>query len=158
MTPSCQPPRQHATSRGRADAVAATSASYPARARFRPSSTRDCAADMFERKCLGSAAVVPRPAATRFWQLAAPDVQKMDTLLDLCVSSLRRGHANLLCIVPIVTDDPRRESRRELSLALKRLGAWARPRRRARALSFAPAPTWRRLCAGAGAPDTRAGK
>ena len=23
------------------------------------------------------------------------------TLLDLCVSSLRRGHANLLCIVPI---------------------------------------------------------
>lgn len=36
--------------------------------------------------------------------------QKIDTLLDLCVSSLRRGHANLLCIVPILTDDPRRES------------------------------------------------
>ena len=32
------------------------------------------------------------------------------TLLDLCVPSLRRGHANLLCIVPILTDDPRRES------------------------------------------------
>ena len=32
------------------------------------------------------------------------------TLLDSCVSSLRRGHANLLCIVPILTDDPRRES------------------------------------------------
>ena len=32
------------------------------------------------------------------------------TLLDLCVSSLRRGHANLLCIVPILTDDPRRKS------------------------------------------------
>ena len=32
------------------------------------------------------------------------------TLLDLSVSSLRRGHANLLCIVPILTDDPRRES------------------------------------------------
>ena len=32
------------------------------------------------------------------------------TLLDLCVSSLRRGHANLLCIVPILSDDPRRES------------------------------------------------
>ena len=29
------------------------------------------------------------------------------TLLDLCVSSLRKGHANLLCIVPILTDDPR---------------------------------------------------
>ena len=28
----------------------------------------------------------------------------------MCVSSLRRGHANLLCIVPILTDDPRRES------------------------------------------------
>ena len=30
------------------------------------------------------------------------------TLLDLCVSSLRRGHANLLCVVPILRDDPRR--------------------------------------------------
>ena len=37
----------------------------------------------------------------------------MITLLDLCVSSLRRGHANLLCIVPILTDDPRRESKRK---------------------------------------------
>jgi hypothetical protein len=37
----------------------------------------------------------------------------MITLLDLCVSSLRRGHANLLCIVPILTDDPRRESRKK---------------------------------------------
>ena len=36
---------------------------------------------------------------------------KLFTLLDLCVSSLRRGHANLLCIVPILTDDPRRESK-----------------------------------------------
>ena len=32
------------------------------------------------------------------------------TLLDLCVSSLRRGHANLLCIVPILSDDPQKES------------------------------------------------
>ena len=37
--------------------------------------------------------------------------KKLSTLLDLCVSSLRRGHANLLCIAPILTDDPRRESR-----------------------------------------------
>ena len=36
--------------------------------------------------------------------------KKLVTLLDLCVSSLRRGHANLLCIVPILTDDPRRDS------------------------------------------------
>ena len=34
----------------------------------------------------------------------------MLTRLDVCVSSLRRGNANLLCIVPISTDDPRRES------------------------------------------------
>ena len=32
----------------------------------------------------------------------------LGTLLDLCVSSLRRGHANLLCTVPILSDDPRR--------------------------------------------------
>ena len=32
------------------------------------------------------------------------------TLLDLCVSSVRRGHANILCIVPILRDGPRRES------------------------------------------------
>jgi hypothetical protein len=38
------------------------------------------------------------------------------TLLDLCVSSLRRGHANLLCIVPILTDDPRRESEKMMRI------------------------------------------
>ena len=27
------------------------------------------------------------------------------TLLDLCISFLRRGHATLLCIVPILSDD-----------------------------------------------------
>ena len=32
------------------------------------------------------------------------------TVWQKCVSSLRRGHANLLCIVPILSDDPRRES------------------------------------------------
>ena len=37
--------------------------------------------------------------------------KKCGTLLDLCVSSLRRGHANLLCIVPTLTDVPRKESR-----------------------------------------------
>ena len=34
----------------------------------------------------------------------------MFTLLDVCVSSLRRGHANTLRIVLILSDDPRRES------------------------------------------------
>ena len=43
--------------------------------------------------------------------------KKFDTPLDLCVSSLRRGHANLLCIVPILSDDPRRESSRKAFLA-----------------------------------------
>jgi len=28
----------------------------------------------------------------------------LEPFLDLCVSSLREGHANLLCIVPILTD------------------------------------------------------
>ena len=31
----------------------------------------------------------------------------VEPFLDLCVSSLRRGHANLLCIVPILTDVPK---------------------------------------------------
>ncbi len=30
--------------------------------------------------------------------------KKLGPFLDLCVSSLRRGHANLLCIVPILSD------------------------------------------------------
>ena len=32
------------------------------------------------------------------------------TLLDLCKSSLRRAHANLLCIVPMLSDDPRSDA------------------------------------------------
>ena len=48
---------------------------------------------------------------TTSYFLAIGLAKKLFTLLDLCVSSLRRGHANLLCIVPILTDDPRRESR-----------------------------------------------
>ena len=43
--------------------------------------------------------------------------KKLCTLLDLCVSSLRRGHANLLCIVPILTDDLRRGSNPGMSNA-----------------------------------------
>jgi septal ring factor EnvC (AmiA/AmiB activator) len=36
-------------------------------------------------------------------------LQKKRALLELGVSSLRRGHANLLCIILILPDDPRRE-------------------------------------------------
>ena len=42
--------------------------------------------------------------------------KKLVSLLDLCVSSLRRGHANLLCIVSILTDDPRKESNSMISV------------------------------------------
>ena len=37
-------------------------------------------------------------------------IVKLFTLLDSCVSSFLRGHASILCIDPILTDDPRRES------------------------------------------------
>merc|ERR1711940_456013 len=42
--------------------------------------------------------------------LACGQAKNLVTLLDVCVSSLRRGHANLLCIVPILSDDLRGES------------------------------------------------
>ena len=67
------------------------------RPRTPPSSLSPCAAT----RCAPLQAAAPGPAPAK----------KLFTLLDLCVSSLRRGHANLLCIVPILTDDPRRESR-----------------------------------------------
>ena len=51
--------------------------------------------------------------------------KKCDTLLDLCVSSLRRGHANLLCIVPILTDDLRRGSNEMVPVNRKQQGCFA---------------------------------
>ena len=50
------------------------------------------------------------------------EAKKVDTILDFCVSSLRRGHANLLCIVPILTDDLRRGS-----VVLQGQGAYLSP-------------------------------
>ena len=46
---------------------------------------------------------------------------KLLTLLDLRVSSLRKGHVNLLCLVPILTDDPRRESTMIIPTKIRRL-------------------------------------
>ena len=46
-------------------------------------------------------------AFARFQNAVMGKQKKCVTLPDLCVSSLRRGHANLLCIVPILTDDLR---------------------------------------------------
>ena len=55
-------------------------------------------------------------------QARRPGTKNLVTLLDLCVSSLRRGHANLLCIVPILSDDLRGESNyfgfRDIRLAM----------------------------------------
>ena len=42
--------------------------------------------------------------------------KKMDRFLDLCVSSLRRGHANLLCIVPNFVNVFRVSPRTKVSL------------------------------------------
>jgi len=68
-------------------------------------------------ECMHPGAVAGQVIKTRLVSYAvavvvAKTAKKLFTLLDLCVSSLRRGHANLLCIVPILTDDPRRESKR----------------------------------------------
>ena len=56
--------------------------------------------------------MIPGVAPGRACRVQGPSKKKnVDTILDFCVSSLRRGHANLLCIVPILTDDLRRGSR-----------------------------------------------
>ena len=67
------------------------------------------------RSCPG----LPRPTRACPGLPEPPNLNKeLFTLLDLCVSSLRRGHANLLCIVPILTDDPRRESIRTVAICI----------------------------------------
>ena len=43
-------------------------------------------------------------AALLFGQLEMLHLLQMQPFLDLCVSTLRRGHANLLCIVPNLSD------------------------------------------------------
>jgi hypothetical protein len=56
--------------------------------------------------------IIPRQCARAGYREGPlPTVCKqMFTLLDECASSLRRGHANLLCTVPILSDDRRRGS------------------------------------------------
>ena len=53
---------------------------------------------------------VPVRVRPHGWHAWSEVTNELLTLLDLCVSSLRRGHANLFCIVPILTGDPRRGS------------------------------------------------
>jgi len=52
----------------------------------------------------GKAAAVAAAATTTAADLAIQEALVV-SLLSLCMSSLRRGHANLLCIVPILSDD-----------------------------------------------------
>ena len=54
-----------------------------------------------------------------FAEYASSHHSKLFTLLDLRVSSLSRGHANLLYIVPMLTDDPRRESLTHLRITIQ---------------------------------------
>ena len=61
-------------------------------------------------QCTSHADIIDSPGQYAREPTNPPGGKKSFTPLDLCVSSLRRGHANLLCIVPILTDDPRRES------------------------------------------------
>ena len=56
--------------------------------------------------------------------------KKFGPFLDLCVSSLRRGHANLLCIVPILSDVSEETTNHVVSFLFKQrylsftLGMW----------------------------------
>ena len=62
---------------------------------------------------LGSAERCPhcaRQMSSSPAEMAHPVREACMVHFDLRVSSLRRGHANLLCIVPNSTDDPRRDS------------------------------------------------
>ena len=56
------------------------------------------------------------------------------------MSSLRRGHANLLCIVPILTDDPRRESLMNYNTHMCVYTSRNKPRGSADAPVVAPVP------------------
>ncbi len=50
-------------------------------------------------------ALCQMPASSSAGHSSGQRSQKiLEPFLDLCVSSLREGHANLLCIVPILTD------------------------------------------------------
>ena len=68
--------------------------------------------------CCTSYHAIVKQAKTENMKRQTNKKHVMFTLLDVCVSSLRRGHANLLCIVPILTDDSPRESSTPLCLLL----------------------------------------
>ena len=103
--------------RVREEVLRARALSFSTRARYRPQRVRAIVLRacvlLFSARAiiLRARAIAPRSPWARYCAQRARDLSnKLFTLLDLCVSSLRRGHANRLCIVPILTDDPRRES------------------------------------------------
>jgi len=55
------------------------------------------------------------PPVLSMWPSKLKNLMKKSPFLDLCVSSLRRGHANLLCIVPILSDVSKETSDEEKS-------------------------------------------
>ena len=56
------------------------------------------------------------PRVTKGTVTGKKSQKNCDTLLDVSVSSLRRGHANLLCIVPILADVPRKGPTIEMAI------------------------------------------
>ena len=77
------------------------------RAHARLGITSLCSSDR-ERKLKGLSVRIAAHASARkkATGTCAEISKKIGPFLDLCVSSLRRGHANLLCIVPILSDVP----------------------------------------------------
>jgi hypothetical protein len=69
----------------------------------------------------------------------------MLTSLDVCVPSLRRGHASLPCIAPCLKDDPRRVDCKHANM---REGYFAGPPLRTPLVSLASCPSRRYLTLG----------
>ena len=73
-------------------------------------------------------AAVASPSCGCLLVILAGKKESIDSFLDLCVSSLRRGHANLLCIVPIlISGIPFRAAKRtpDATLFINPHGLWA---------------------------------
>ena len=79
--------------------------------------TADCCFDVEMRIARSSSQALLSFIGSLFrrWDKDSLSSLQLITLLDLRVSSLRRGHINILCIVPNLKDDPRRESKKNLS-------------------------------------------
>ena len=61
------------------------------------------------------AACLHRPSQRLLLTSLVSNQQYLEPFLDLCVSSLREGHADLLCIVHILTDVAKYENNESIS-------------------------------------------